>query len=39
MTEGQVLRELRDSLINSKEEIEAKGLEQTIKNTSGQIFI
>ena len=28
------MKKLRDSLINSKEEIEAKGLEQTVKNTS-----
>ena len=34
MTEEQVLEKLRDSLINSKEEIETKGLEQTVKNTS-----
>ena len=34
MTEEQVLKKLRDSLINSKEEIWAKGLEQTVKNTS-----
>ena len=34
MSEEQVLEKLRDSLINSKEEIENKGLEQTVKNTS-----
>ena len=34
MTEEQVLKKLRDSLIDSKEEIEAKGLEQMGKNTS-----
>ena len=34
MTEEQVLKKLRDSLINSKKEIEAKGLERTVKNTS-----
>ena len=33
MSEEQVLEKLRDSLINSKEEIENKGLEQTVKNT------
>ena len=35
MSEEQVLEKLRDSLINSKEEIKTKGLEQTVKNTSG----
>ena len=34
MTEEQVLKKLRDSPINSKEEIETKGLEQTVKNTT-----
>ena len=35
MIEEQVLEKLRDSLVNSKEkEIETKGLEQTVKNTS-----
>ena len=34
MTEEQVLKNLRDSLINSKEEIETKGIEQTVKNSS-----
>ena len=35
MSKDQVLEKLRDSLINSKEkEIETKGLEQAIKNTS-----
>ena len=33
MSKEQVLEKLRDSLINSKEEIETKGLEQSIKNT------
>ena len=33
MSEEQVLEKLQDSLVNSKEEIEAKGLEQTVKNT------
>ena len=34
LSKEQVLEKLRDSLINSKEEIETKGLEQSIKNTS-----
>ena len=34
MRKEQVLGKLRDSLINSKEEFETKGLEQSIKNTS-----
>ena len=34
MSEEQVLVKLQDSLINSKEEIETKGLEQTVKNTN-----
>ena len=34
MSKEQVLEKLRDSLINSKEGIETKGLEQSIKNTS-----
>ena len=34
MIDEQVLEKLRDSLINSKEEIENKDLEQKIKNTS-----
>ena len=34
MSEEQVLEKLRDSLINSEEEIESKSLEQTVKNTS-----
>ena len=35
MSKGQVLEKLRDSPINSKEkEIETKGFEQAIKNTS-----
>ena len=34
MNKDQVLEKLRDSPINSKEEIETKGLEQAIKNTS-----
>ena len=33
MSKDQVLEKLRDSLINSKEEIETKGLEESIKNT------
>ena len=34
MSKDQILEKLRDSLINSKEEeIETKGLEQSIKNT------
>ena len=34
MIKDQVLKKLEDSLINSKEEIETKGLEQLIENTS-----
>ena len=34
MTEEQVLKKLRDSIINNNEEIQAKGLEQTIKTTN-----
>ena len=34
LSEEQVLEKLRDSLINSKEEIEVEGLEQTLKTTS-----
>ena len=34
MSKEQVLEKLRDSLISRKEEIETKGLEQSIKNTS-----
>ena len=34
MRKDQVLEKLRVSLINSKEEIETKGLEESIKNTS-----
>ena len=33
MSKELVLEKLRDSLINSKEEIETKGLEESIKNT------
>ena len=33
MSKEQVLEKLRDSLINSKEEIKTKGLEQLIKTT------
>ena len=33
MSEEHILEKLRDSLINSKEEIETKGLEQLIKTT------
>ena len=33
MIKEQVLEKLRDSLINSKEEIDNKGLEETVKNT------
>ena len=34
LSKEQVLEKLRDSLINSKEEIETKGLEQSIKHAS-----
>ena len=34
LSKEQVLEKLQDSLINSKEEVETKGLELTIKNTN-----
>ena len=34
LSKDQVLEKLRNSLINSKEEIETKGLEESITNTS-----
>ena len=33
MSEEHILEKLRDSLINSKEEIETKGLEQLVKTS------